>query len=854
MRRISISAVAIAIAGFTLATPRLAAAVEYHWTPTGPPFWTSAGNWTPNRLVSLGTDRLVFDGGGTISATGVPSQGIIQLVVSNGTKLTLTAAANGNQLLISGGTGPDLEITAGAELTLSGANALLINLAAGTTGSIAGGVTMAGAADRLQALDTDAITFANGSFAVASTGFLGNMFGTGSGASGLNSVRFQAGSAYTQAAGDHPFGAAQPATVLTFDPGSLFRLDSSAIAPQFSGRTYGNFEYNGSAGVATTGSAPCSIDNLDVNSGTLSLELTGLLNLRGSITTRDSGLLQLGPASGSANYRLNGTVTQYLVDLTTTAVGITLRPSVKLTIDNPGGFGMTSNHGTPIIPGILEFVHGNAYASLDLGATGSILGASASTGWVTGSLRRKLPPGNPVTRLDVGTQTAYQPLDLRLYGVPDSIRIAGIPFQSGGVNGWPFQGTQLDSLTLVQSLFLWATLGTGSFTSFDAVFHYSSADYPGGADPSNFVARMKPFDFLGPIDTNTGWRSTTMGVRTPTSLEILGATKSLPTDNNYYFVIGDPTVVRVSVIDSSKVEGTGPMFPLKYRVVLSEPAVDPVAVDYTTVSGTAIAGSDFGTTAGTLSFAPGNTTLYVPVPIIADATPEADETFTLALSNPFRAVLDRAVATGTILDDDDVTPPSVTVLSPNGHESVVQGAVINFNWSATDNVAVEAVDLWLSRDDGATWESIATGLANTGTYAWTSTGPLTQLARLKVVASDHHLQAGEDISDSAWEITTADGVPPTLPTAFALDLASENPARGSSRIRYALPRDQHVRLALLDVRGRVVAVLRDSEEPAGIHEVVWDGRTATGVAASGIYFVQFQTQDWKAQRRLVRLR
>ena len=853
MRSFQLSAVVIAIAGLALAAPSLVAATEYHWTPTGPPFWTSGSNWTPNRLIALGTDRLVFDGGGTTTATGVTSQGISQLVVTNGTKLTLQAGAAGNQQLILGGTGPDLEITAGSELTLSGANALLINLAAGTTGSIAGGVTMAGAADRLQALDTDAITFAAGSFAVASTGFLGNMFGTGSGASGLNSVRFQAGSAYTQAAGDYPFGAAQPATVLTFDPGSLFQLNAN-ISPALSGRTYGNFEFNAPGTVIGGGGVACSIDNLVVNSGTLSLELTGLLNLRGSITTGGSGVLQLGPLSGNVNYKLNGTTSQSLIDATTTAVGIVLRPSVKLTLDNPGGFGWSSNHGTPVLPGILEFVHGIANFSLDLGATGSILGASASTGWVTGSLRRKLPPGNPVTRLEIGTPTAYQPLDLRLYGVPDSIRIAGGAFQAEGVDGWPYQGTQLDSLTLVQTLFLWATFGTGSFTSFDAVFHYSSADYPGGADPSNFVARMKPFDFLGPIDTNTGWRSTTMGVRTPTSLEILGATKSLPTDNNYYFVIGDPTVVRVSVIDSSKVEGTGPMFPLKYRVVLSEPAVDPVAVDYTTVSGTAIAGSDFGTTAGTLSFAPGNTTLYVPVPIIADATPEADETFTLALSNPFRAVLDRAVATGTILDDDDVTPPSVTVLSPNGHESVVQGAVINFNWSATDNVAVEAVDLWLSRDDGATWESIATGLANTGTYAWTSTGPLTQLARLKVVASDHHLQAGEDISDSAWEITTADGVPPTLPTAFALDLASENPARGASRIRYALPRDQHVRLALLDVRGRVVAVLRDSEEPAGIHEVVWDGRTATGVAASGIYFVQFQTQDWKAQRRLVRLR
>jgi len=842
-----------AIAACAIATALPVQSTEYHWTPTGPPFWTSGGNWTPNRIIALGTDRLVFDGGGTTTATGVTSQGISQLVVTNGTKLTLQAGAAGNQLLIQGDTGPDLEITAGSELTLSGANALLINLAAGTTGSIAGGVTMSGAADRLQALDTDAVTFAAGSFAVASTGFIGNMFGTGSGASGLNSVRFQAGSAYTQAAGDHPFGAAQPATVLTFDPGSLFRLDSSAIAPQFSGRTYGNFEYNGSAGVATSGSAPCTIDSIVINSGVLDCQLTGTLSLRGSIRTNGLGVLQLGPSSGSANYRLNGTVTQLLVDSSTpvSGRGINFRPSLKLTIDNPAGMAMSSLH---TIPGILEFVRGTVTMSLDLGATGSILGASASTGWLVGSLRSKLPPGNPITRLEVGTPTAYQPIDLRLHGVPDSIRIAGWAIPSQGVEGWPYQGTQLDSLTLVQSLFLFATFGTETFTSFDAVFHYDSPDYPAGADPANFVARMNPFNFPAGTDPNTGWRSTTTGVRTPTSLEVLGATKSLATDNNFYFLVGDPTVVRISVFDTSKVEETVPMVPLRFRVVLSEPALDPVAVNFTTVSGSALAGSDFGTTLGTISFAPGNTLFYVPVPIVADATPEADETFSLVLSNPFRAVLDRGTATGTILDNDDVTPPTVTVLSPNGGETVVQGASVNLDWTASDNVGVDAVDLYLSRDDGATWESIATDLANTGSYAWTSTGPLTQLARLKVVARDYHVQTGEDASDAAWAISDATGVEPVIPVVFAFDLASANPSRGTSRIRYALPRDQHVRLAIMDVRGRVVAVLKNDDEVAGTHEVAWEGRTGGGTAPAGIYFVSFQSEEWSAQRRIVRLR
>ncbi len=854
MRSFRLTAVAFAIAACTLAAPRFADGAEYHWNGSGSTSWTIPSNWTPSRSIAATNDRLVFDNGATLSVTGVTTQTIGQLVVSNGTKLTLNAGQPGNTVTVSGGTGPDLEVTAGSTLFLDGLNALVLNLATGSTAAIGGNFTVLNATHRLQALDANAITFTSGSIATASTGFSGSLFGLGTGPSALNSVRFQAGSVYAQLAGANPFGAAQPNSVVIFEPGSLFRLDAS-IAPTMSGRNYANFEYNGPASIIGSGSGACSIDSLVLNSGTISIELTGTLSLRGSIRTRGASVLQLGPTSGNVNYRLNGTATQLLVDSSTVVSGrgINFRPSVKLTIDNPAGVEMNPKT-LHTLPGILEFVHGIATMSLDLGSTGSVLGASASTGWVNGPLRAKLPPGNPSRTLQVGTPTAYQPIDLRLNTVPDSIRISAVAFPKEQVYGWPYRGTQLDSLTLVQSLFLVAVIGSGTFTNFDAVFHYSSPDYPPGSDPGSFVARLLPFDFLVGTDPNTGWRSTTTGVRTPTSIEVLGATRTAATDNNFYFLVGDPSIVRVSVFDSSKVEGTGPMFPLKFRVALSEPAVDPVTVDYTTVAGSALPGSDYGTTLSTLTFAPGTTSFHIPVPIIADATPEADETFSFALSNSFRAVLDRATATGTIVDDDDVTPPSVTVLSPNGGESVIQGANVNLDWTASDNVAVETVDLYLSRDDGATWESIATGLANNGSYPWVATAPLTQLARLKVVASDHHLQSGEDASDAAWAITTVSGVSPVLPTSFALDLASANPARGASRIRYALPRDQHVRLALLDVRGRVVSLLRDGAEPAGVHEVIWDGRTATGVAAAGIYFVQIRAGEWNAERKLVRVR
>jgi hypothetical protein len=60
-----------------------------------------------------------------------------------------------------------------------------------------------------------------------------------------------------------------------------------------------------------------------------------------------------------------------------------------------------------------------------------------------------------------------------------------------------------------------------------------------------------------------------------------------------------------------------------------------VSVQYTTVNGTATAGSDYSATSGTLNWANGDTTAKsIVVPIIQDGALEGDETFTITLSSP----------------------------------------------------------------------------------------------------------------------------------------------------------------------------------------------------------------------------
>ena len=70
-----------------------------------------------------------------------------------------------------------------------------------------------------------------------------------------------------------------------------------------------------------------------------------------------------------------------------------------------------------------------------------------------------------------------------------------------------------------------------------------------------------------------------------------------------------------------------------------------VTVTYTTLNGGAIAGSDYTTTTGTLTFAPGETAKTILIPISDDTTTEPTESLTLELTNPTNATITKESGT-----------------------------------------------------------------------------------------------------------------------------------------------------------------------------------------------------------------
>ncbi len=130
-------------------------------------------------------------------------------------------------------------------------------------------------------------------------------------------------------------------------------------------------------------------------------------------------------------------------------------------------------------------------------------------------------------------------------------------------------------------------------------------------------------------------------------------------DGNDLISAGQQTQMQIA--DISLVEGDVGTTNFQFTVTLSTAIANAVTVSFATVDGSAIAGQDYSTAAGMLTFPAGTTTQTITIPVIADTTLENDETLFVILSNPSGADLVNAVAQATIVNDD-VQAPTVQVL------------------------------------------------------------------------------------------------------------------------------------------------------------------------------------------------
>jgi chitinase len=162
------------------------------------------------------------------------------------------------------------------------------------------------------------------------------------------------------------------------------------------------------------------------------------------------------------------------------------------------------------------------------------------------------------------------------------------------------------------------------------------------------------------------------------------------------------------------IEGNTGTRTASFTVTLSAASAQTVTVAYATAGGTATAGSDFLSTSGTLTFAPGETGKTIAVQVVGDRLPEPTETFVVTLSGPTNAYIATGQGNGTIVDDE----PRINITDVSKREGKKNQTTL-FTFTVTLSAAYDQpVTLSFRTANGTATTADNDYLAKTGTITF----------------------------------------------------------------------------------------------------------------------------------------
>ena len=181
--------------------------------------------------------------------------------------------------------------------------------------------------------------------------------------------------------------------------------------------------------------------------------------------------------------------------------------------------------------------------------------------------------------------------------------------------------------------------------------------------------------------------NSTIAVGTSVSFGFNGSPGNITNPPSSYILNGQslsiPTVLpSLTINDVTITEGNSGTLLATFEVKLSKASLDTVTVQYGTGNGTATAGSDYTATSGIITFAPGQTSKIITVPVNGDLLNEINETFTVNLSNPSKAKIADAQGIGTIINNDPIPSFAINDVTISEGNSGTKNAIFTVNLSA----------------------------------------------------------------------------------------------------------------------------------------------------------------------------
>ena len=109
-------------------------------------------------------------------------------------------------------------------------------------------------------------------------------------------------------------------------------------------------------------------------------------------------------------------------------------------------------------------------------------------------------------------------------------------------------------------------------------------------------------------------------------------------------IVDDDPLPTLSISDASVIEGNSGTTNMLFTVTVSPVSGQMVSCNFATANGSALAGSDYVASSGTLTIPAGQATQTIAVPVIGDTLNETNETFFVNVSGVVNANLGRSQA------------------------------------------------------------------------------------------------------------------------------------------------------------------------------------------------------------------
>lgn len=205
-------------------------------------------------------------------------------------------------------------------------------------------------------------------------------------------------------------------------------------------------------------------------------------------------------------------------------------------------------------------------------------------------------------------------------------------------------------------------------------------------------------------------------------------------------IVDNDAAPVLTINDATLTEGDAGSTNMVFTVTLTGATGLASSVNFTTAPGSALAGTDYTTTSGTLNFGAGAgpQTLTISVPILGNTIFQANRQFVVNLTGATNATIGDPQGTGTIVDDD--APATISISSGNNQTtfantsfaSPLVALVRNANNNPVQGVSVVftapaagASSVFSTTTNTITVVSNASGLASTGSFSanGTSGGP-----------------------------------------------------------------------------------------------------------------------------------